>query len=118
MAGFDRSLKVTEKKVAIRKEKEQLREEKEKKRVKEERIEKQILQSTGSENLNMEEEVSTEFQEDEFTIPEVPKIISKKTGAYINISYDILKSPKLVFSSVRHKISPRALASTVEALID
>ena len=37
---------------------------------------KQILQSTGSENLNVEEEVSTEFQEDEFTIPEVPKIRS------------------------------------------
>ena len=80
---------MTEKKVAIRKEKEKLREEKEKKRVKEERIEKQILQSTSSENLNMEEEVSTEFQEDEFTIPEVSKITSKKTGTDIHIPHDI-----------------------------
>ena len=112
MAGFDRSLTVTEKKVAIRKEKEKLREEKEKKREKEE------IKSTGFENLNVEEEVSNEFQEDEFTIPEVHKIRSRKTGTDIHIPYDILKSPKLVSSSVRNGISPRALAATVEALID
>ena len=86
--------------------------------MKEERIEKQILQSTGSKNLNVEEEVSTEFQEEEFTIPEVSKIRSKKTGTDIHIPHDILKSPKLVSSSVRNRISPRALAATVEALID
>ena len=88
MAGFDKNLTVTEAKVAARKEKEQARGEKEKKREKE-RNERELEENSGSANLDMEVEVSTGFQDEDFPVPEVPKVRTKKKGTDIHIPFDI-----------------------------
>ena len=114
MVGCDKHLAVSEKKVAMREEQERKRVTKEK-----ERMFKDLEQD--SMNIELRQELEMEVAcdgDDNFPGPAPAKTRLKKTGTNIHVPHDILKSPKVIATAVRNKITPTALAATLESFVE